>query len=214
MTNKKFADFIEASLVEIICFVVGASVGVLVVVGFYSGYEFLYDSREGDAAVAHATWAVAFFTFVLAIGIPLTIWDSAKKALEQEQDQFYAQLDGMYLKIQSLVIEHPHLSNPALLWKEAKRDQLAQYDAFAFVVWNFIESIHDFTKREDRFWQSRRKTEMLSDTWECIIKYESARHKEWFVRPDNENKFKKSFREYVERELGIGTTTPPQASVT
>ncbi len=161
---------------------------------------------NGEVSVAYGTWALALFTFVLAVGIPVTIWLSTKEReessvrfLEQEQDRFYAQLDGTYLEIQKLIIDHPHLGDPGVLLRnpEAEPEQLTQYDAFAFIVWNFIESIHDFTRKGEDSPQGRRMTETLTQSWECIVEYEGARHAQWFVRPENQQKFKKTFRDYV-----------------
>ena len=142
---------------------------------------------DAEVSVAYGTWALALFTFVLAVGIPVTIWLSTKEReessvrfLEQEQDRFYAQLDGTYVEIQKLIIDHPHLGDPAVLLQdpEATPEQLTQYDAFAFIVWNFIESIYDFTSKGDDSPQGRRMTEMLTQSWECIVEYEGDRHEQ------------------------------------
>jgi hypothetical protein len=155
--------------------------------------------------VAYATWALALFTLVLAIGIPLTIRastrereESSQRFLEQEQDSFYAQLDSTYLQIQKLIIEHPHLGDPEKLLEDpaAPPQQLVQYDAFAFIVWNFIESIYDFTRESGDV-----RSEMLSNTWACILEYEGTRHAVWFARPENQRKFKRSFRDYIATKL-------------
>ena len=169
-----------------------------------------------DASVAYATWALALFTFVLAVGIPVTIWESSIRSLEQEQDQFYAQLDDTYLEIQKLIIDHPHLGDPSVLLKnsEATPEHLTQYDAFAFIVWNFIESIYDFTHKGHDSPQGRRKTEMLTQSWQCIVDYEGARHAQWFARPENQQKFKKPFRDYVARQRESWNTAPQPASTT
>ena len=178
---------------------------------------------DAEVSVAYGTWALALFTFVLAVGIPVTIWLSTKEReessvrfLEQEQDRFYAQLDNTYLEIQKLIIDHPHLGDPAVLLKnpEANPDQLTQYDAFAFIVWNFIESIYDFTRKGDDSPQGRRMTEMLTQSWECIVEYEGARHAPWFVRTENQQKFKKSFRDYVASKRESWNAKRPPAPTT
>ncbi len=82
----------------------------------------------------------------------------------------------MYLEIQKLVIEHPHLGDPAALSSDAANpEHVTQYDAFAFVVWNFIESIYDFTGNSE--------DPRLTETWQCIIDHEGERHVRWFVQP-------------------------------
>ncbi len=162
------------------------------------------EPHSEEASVAYATWALALFTLILAIGVPLTIWDSGKKAREQEDDQFYAQLDGMYLEIQKLVIQYPHLGEPAALLKHAKPDQVAQYNAFAFVVWNFIESIDDFTRND--------ANSRLAATWRCIIDYEGERHARWFADTKNKLKFKDAFRENMKDRIARWTLTLPPTS--
>jgi len=162
---------------------------------------------EKDASLTYATWALTLVTLLLALGVPLTILDSSKKAREQEQDQFYAQLDGMYLEIQKLVIEHPHLGDPTALSSDAaKPEHVMQYDAFAFVVWNFIESIYDFTRNSE--------DPRLTETWQCIIDYEGERHVRWFVQPQNVPKFKPAFREGMKDKLRLWTARLPPASTT
>jgi hypothetical protein len=163
-----------------------------------------------DASVAYATWALALFTFVLAVGIPVTILDSSHRFREQQKDQFYAQLDGTYGEIQKLVIAYPHLGSPALLFKnsESKPERLTQYDAFAFIVWNFLESIHDFTRAKDS------RSRMLLETWQSIIDYEGPRHLQWFLRSENQRKFKKPFRDYIDKERKRWSATPPPESTT
>ncbi len=41
--------------------------------------------EDKDAALTYATWALTLVTLLLALGVPLTILDSSKKAREQEQ---------------------------------------------------------------------------------------------------------------------------------
>ena len=192
-----------------VAILVGGLAGL--VVGFVA-------SREGaDTSLAYATWMLAVFTLILAVGIPATISLSAeeskkssRRSLEQEQDRLYAQLDGTYLEIQRLIIDYPYLGDPAALLKnpEAKPEQLRQYDAFAFIVWNFIESIHDFTL------PGHRMTDMLSQSWECIVDYEGERHAQWFALDENQKKFKRSFCDHMADKLKRWTATPPPAPTT
>ncbi len=169
-----------------------------------------------DDSLAYATWVLALLTLFLAVGIPVTISVSTTAQVEQEQDQFYAQLDGTYLEIQKLIIDYPHLGDPAALLKnpEANPEQLTQYDAFAFIVWNFIESIYDFTHKDDDSPQRRRMNDMLSQSWECIVDHEGARHAQWFVLAKNQKKFKKSFCDYVASKLKGWNATLPAAPKT
>jgi hypothetical protein len=148
-----------------------------------------------EQIMALATSVIAVGTLILAIGIPLTIWinrreevaksiDSQSREIARlgvERHRFYCALDGTYFEIQKLIIEHPHLSNPYLDSKT--KHELIEYDAFAFLTWNFVESIYDFSKADDD----------LRATWDCILDYESKRHWEWFQTAGNQDKFKATF---------------------
>jgi len=133
---------------------------------------------------------IAIGTVVLAIGLPWTLSVSNR----QESLSYYATLDATYTDIQKQIVEHPHLAVPDRTGKS--QEQLIQYDAFAFNVWNFIEAIYDY---------SETKPELLK-TWECIIIYEANLHGEWFRKPENhEHKFKRPFFDFIRKnELVTG----------
>ena len=91
--------------------------------------------------LALANLFIALGTVVLAAGIP---WSIAVSRRDQ-RDTFYATLDQTYFEIQKLIIENPHLGK---VGHEGKTpEQIAQYDAFAFMTWNFVNR---FTTM--RFW--------------------------------------------------------------
>ena len=219
MNNHKTKH--STSLPQRAMLVVAAVILVLGLVGLIVGAVKTYHGvTESDQAAAlnYVTLGLALFTLLLAVGVPVTIWMSKKEreeqsilSLEQEQDGFYAQLDGIYLEIQKLIIEHPHLGNPEALLNRAEPVQVTQYDAFAFIVWNFIESIHDLTGKRGDSPREHGKTEMLIETWQSIIDYEGARHAEWFLRAENRHKFKESFRDYIKHKSWI---VEPPASKT
>lgn len=131
--------------------------------------------------LALANIVLAIFTIVLAIGIPLTIFYSAR----QERDVFYATLDRAYFDIQKTLIEYPHLAVSSSVGKTL--EQNVQYDAFAFITWNFLESIFDYAEHN----------KVLRETWHCILCYEAALHGAWFLEPRNARKFKDRFTAYV-----------------
>ncbi|MGA3159978.1 MAG: hypothetical protein ABSC77_02090 [Terracidiphilus sp.] len=136
-----------------------------------------------------ANFVIAIGTVLLAIGVPLSLW----LAGNEERFTFYATLDKTYSEIQKLIIEKPHLAQPHPKGKTS--DQLVQYDAFAFDVWNFIEAIYDYSKD---------KPELLK-TWKCVIFYEANLHGVWFNKPENHKKFKKAFFDFVKKnDLVIG----------
>ncbi|HEX4738715.1 MAG TPA: hypothetical protein VH331_14250 [Allosphingosinicella sp.] len=103
----------------------------------------------------------------------------------EERDKFYAQLDATYLKILNMIVANPKLADADLA---RSREEEIQYDAFAFIMWNFIESIYDFCLDDST----------LKETWHCILECESAAHSAWFAREENRRKFKKKFCDYVD----------------
>ena len=62
-----------------------------------------------------------------------------------------------------------------------------QYDAFAFMVWNFIEAIYDYGESDAA----------LKETWGVIMVYEATLHRAWFEDPRNHLKFKDRFRRHI-----------------
>jgi hypothetical protein len=200
MMNRFTERLLHNKIVVITAAVCAIGVGAIL----WIGYVVTPPDHEAPS-VAHATWVLASLTFVLAVGVPLTIWDSSKKALAQEQDQFYAQLDDMYLQIQKLIIQHPHLGEPKKLLQEAHPPHLIQYDAFAFAVWNFIESIDDFI-RDDR-------ESSLATTWQCVIDHEGKNHTPWLERPQNQIKFKPEFVEKMARKFHFHAEARPPTSI-
>jgi hypothetical protein len=117
---------------------------------------------------------------------------SARKRFEREErDKFYVQLDEMYLRILQMVVQNPQVGRVSL--KRTENEQV-QYDAFAFIMWNFIESIYDFCIAD----------ETLRKTWHPIMEAESVAHAEWFSRPENRKRFKGEFCNYIDGLLEEG----------
>jgi hypothetical protein len=155
-----------------------------------------------DVSLDEATWLLAFLTGVLALSVPFSIWDATRKQedamrnqdsanaqfYKQEQMRFYAQLDAIYLDIQKLVIQHPFLARPD---EPRTADQEVQYQAFAFIVWNFLESIDDYCTELT----GGKPSSFLKDTWDGVKKYEAVLHARWFQDPKSEGKFKPTFRQ-------------------
>lgn len=96
----------------------------------------------------------------------------------------YSELDATYAGLLEKAIEHPHFVDP-----NAERDKTekAQYDLYAFMVWNFVETIVDRCQNN----------KSLSETWSPIILVEAKKHYAWFNRPENKDKFKESFRKHI-----------------
>lgn len=99
----------------------------------------------------------------------------------------YSDLDSNYAGLLEKAIEHPHF-----VIENSQRDEIekVQYDLYAFMVWNFVETIVDRCQNN--------KT--LGETWGPIVLVEAKKHADWFNRPENKDKFKESFRQHI-REL-------------
>jgi hypothetical protein len=108
----------------------------------------------------------------------------------------YSELDRIYLDLLKLALELPHLRTPqpianrdeiALQFdydpypgdpidtqeqRSAKARKISQYDAYAFMVWNFIETIHD---------RCQDYPELLG-TWATVVAAENRLHRGWFLK--------------------------------
>ncbi len=141
--------------------------------------------------LAVATILLMGATFVIALGV------RAEMGKYREDSRFhnYTQIDNIYYSIQREIILHPHLSEPIGKRNEGER---CQYDAFAFMTWNFIEAIYDQCEGDKN----------LHETWDVIVQYEAHRHKIWFLEDRNQKKFKRSFRKIVREEIFHIPTDP------
>lgn len=141
-----------------------------------------------------------------------------------QASSFYTELDRCYADILRLAIEHPHLRQPREIGLDQdalqavydpypelpvstsaqrveKDDKCAQYDAYAFMVWNFLETIHDRCAEYEG---------ELLDTWATIVAAENRIHRGWFLKQMRDewikskvdghvpsDKFCKNFRVFV-----------------
>jgi hypothetical protein len=96
----------------------------------------------------------------------------------------YGELDRMYFDLLNIAMANPEFTDPESL----KPGKEAAYESYAFMVWNFIETIYDRCGANQH----------LRLTWCPIIEYEASLHKDWFAHPDNQKKFKEKFRQFVE----------------
>lgn len=100
------------------------------------------------------------------------------------QSAHYSELDRSYAEILRVGLESPHLRTPAKIPTDAEACQTdylpyadgddvkrAQYDTYAYMVWNFIETIHDRCADNAR----------LKSTWTPVIRVEDSIHRGWFL---------------------------------
>ena len=89
----------------------------------------------------------------------------------------YSMIDGCYQKLLELRLEDCSLGSPTSCENESKKEK---YSVYAFMVWNFIETILDLTVDD----------EVLRRTWYPIVLYEAKQHSKWMSDPANQQRFK------------------------
>jgi hypothetical protein len=122
-----------------------------------------------------------------SIGIVFTLFYSVWSFTRTLRDAYYAELDRVYFELLKIGLERPDLLSFAASPDPAKA---REYGAYAFMVWNFIESIFDRCQG----WSKRR----LRETWYPIIDAENALHRGWFDVPENRHRFKQRFVRFIE----------------
>ena len=135
---------------------------------------------ESGAAVM-MTWSKAgvIAEALGSIGIMFTLFYSVWSFTRTLRDAYYAELDRVYFELLKIGLERPELLAYPASPDPAKADQ---YGAYAFMVWNFLETIFDRCQG----WSKRR----LRETWFPIIAAENDLHRAWFELPENRRRFK------------------------
>ena len=127
-----------------------------------------------------------------SIGIVCTLFYSVWSFTTTLRDAYYAELDRVYFELLKIGLEKPELLTYPTSPDPAKE---GQYGAYAFMVWNFVETIFDRCQG----WSKRR----LRETWFPIIAAENALHRAWFDQPENRRRFKPRFVQFVEAQYPI-----------
>ena len=140
---------------------------------------------------------ILILTFLLSLGSVLySNYIAAYLRKKERQSQAYSELDSAYNEILKTALENPKLRDSQfagnyLKYKnssvEAQWKDAMQYEIYAFMCMNFCETIFDNCKSDPE----------LLGTWECIIVAESKLHSLWFNDGENQQKFKRKFREHV-----------------
>jgi hypothetical protein len=127
-----------------------------------------------------------------AIGIVVTLFYSVWSFTRTLRDGYYAELDRVYFELLKIALERPYLIDfPATPDPKKQRE----YDAYAFMVWNFVETVFD----RCRGWGKK----SLRETWFPVIAAENALHRPWFDLPANRSKFKRHFCSFIERQYPL-----------
>jgi hypothetical protein len=151
---------------------------------------------ESGAAVM-MTWSKAgvIAEALGSIGIVCTLFYSVWSFTTTLRDAYYAELDRVYFELLKIGLEKPELlTYPTSPISPTSPDpaKANQYGAYAFMVWNFVETIFDRCQG----WSKRR----LRETWYPIITAENALHRGWFDQPENRRRFKPRFVQFVETQ--------------
>lgn len=131
------------------------------------------------------TWAAQL---AQGIGTPIAlvaILFSLMTFRRQSRSEGYAKLDEMYFQLQAIGLGDPSLTKP-----EAFRGQAGysdKYDLYAFMMWNFLETMHDRCGNDETLWK----------TWMPILQHEALVHQKWFCAAENYKRFKMGFRKFV-----------------
>jgi len=133
-----------------------------------------------------------------SIGIVCTLFYSVWSFKTTLRDAYYAEIDRVYFELLKIGLERPELlSFPA----SPDPTKAREYGAYAFMVWNFVETIFDRCQG----WSKRR----LRETWYPIIASENALHRAWFEAPENRRRFKRRFVHFIEAQYPVSSETRP-----
>jgi hypothetical protein len=128
-----------------------------------------------------------------SIGIVLTLCYSAWTFTTTLRESYYAELDRVYFDLLKIALERPHLVASPPPADPAKEKE---YDAYAFMVWNFIETVVDRCEGASN--------KHLRETWYPIVATENMLHRAWFDLPQNRRKFKERFCRFIEARYPVG----------
>ena len=151
---------------------------------------------ESGAAVM-MTWSKAgvIAEALGSIGIMFTLFYSVWSFTKTLRDAYYAELDRVYFELLRIGLERPELLSYPTSPASADPAKAGQYGAYAFMVWNFLETIFDRCQG----WSKRK----LRETWFPIIAAENDLHRAWFELPENRRRFKQRFVQFVEAQYPV-----------
>lgn len=98
----------------------------------------------------------------------------------------YGEIDKMYFEILKEALAKPHLVRQGI---ERDAEQETEYAVYAFIVWNFLESIYDRCMLDSE----------LKKTWFPIIEAEYKIHLAWIQSEENRSKFKEEFLKFIDK---------------
>lgn len=145
------------------------------------------DNDQDFSLASTGTANIIFLTAALisAIAIFVSVYTYRKTASVQS----YSDLDSGYTEILCLGIEYPKFRDPKITNNYETvltGNEKIQYESYAYIVWNFCETISDRT--ENDLHQKK--------TWYPTIVAEKGLHKQWF--DNNRDKFKDKFNNFID----------------
>ena len=109
----------------------------------------------------------------------------------------YLEVDKQYYNLLNISINNPKLRNIKYTanyyeYKEKDEEFYHKYCTYAFMVWNFIETIYDVSKTKKAF-------SYIDNVWLPIILEENKLHYAWFTR--NKRLFRGEFVEFIKNKI-------------
>ena len=122
----------------------------------------------------------------IAILLYIILW------YKDKSNNSYDIFDATYLDILKTGMENPSFRNSILTndyLKSFSENEKIKYEIYAFISWNFCETIFDKGDAE------------LMKTWSVVIEVENSLYRKWFDNPENTKKYKESFRLYIQNNF-------------
>lgn len=144
------------------------------------------------------------FTFDTIVSIVSAVFALAAVFLSiiifliSNRKESYVVFDKAYANILEKGLENPSLRDPIKTcdydsFLEKDRAFYFKYCAYAYMVWNFLETIYDLSNSK-----KKRKRDLFH-TWSPVLIEENKLHYRWFTK--NPGPFKKEFQDYVRNYL-------------
>jgi hypothetical protein len=136
-----------------------------------------------SSAITWLEWVAASFwclissypettaTVVSAAAAVLALLHAARSFRKSVNNINYTELDNLYLELLKMAIDKPYLRQPDSIYRnpQLKTNQEREYDIYARMIWNFLETIADRCDNDRG----------LKDTWHPVIQDEGSVHKQW-----------------------------------
>jgi hypothetical protein len=155
-----------------------------------------------SAPVTAVSVLIALFAFFLTRRQHIAALENFNQTLLAT---YYSELDRLYFDLIAMRMGKPHLSGDQTDIETVLQRQ--EYDQYAFLVWNFLETLHDRCLPDPN---GKKKNQFLESTWKPVFEYEMVCHRRWFT-PLRQQLFKQTFSEAIKtylRELDAKPVTP------